>query len=89
MGQPSWGRVERVPDEESSMIVLEFSAGEGFERSSVEGGDEVETDKRKDFGIKGVVSRNGQWLGDWNWGFFRGERVGREERESAGMARGR
>ena len=92
MGQPSWVRVESVPDEESSMIVLAFSAGEGFKRSSVNGGDEVETDKREDFGTKGGVLRNGQRLGDWRWGFFKGEKVDREEervaeRESVGMAR--
>ncbi|ONK59212.1 uncharacterized protein A4U43_C08F4130 [Asparagus officinalis] len=61
------------------MIVLEFSAGEGFERRSMEGGDEVGVDTREDLGVKGGVLRRGHWVGSLR----RGEKVEiGEERES-------
>lgn len=60
-GQPSWVRVERVPTEESSMMLLETSAGKGLwveaERwwwVAVNGVSEaVETEHRREIGRDG------------------------------------
>lgn len=46
-GQPSWVKVERVPDEDNSIIVLETSAGKGFTWVVVDGSEATETEHFK------------------------------------------
>jgi len=53
-GQPSWVKVERVPTDESSMILLETSAGKGLWVEAVAGVSKVvETEHRSEIGRDG------------------------------------
>lgn len=85
-GQPSVDSEEKVPVEESSMMVLETSAGDGFARvfSPALGGASVETETREHLGRWGEeeegreeIRRGGIWWGEERIGFFGREKEGR------------
>jgi hypothetical protein len=65
-GQPSWFKVERVPTEANSTIVLETSAGNGLFclTSKWVGSD---TTEREHFVVRNRDWRNGFGIGGVNW----------------------